>query len=200
MENKPTKKLKKTGLFFGSFNPIHIGHMAIINYMVEFSDLAEVWLVVSPHNPLKERKSLLPDYHRLALVHLAIEDDPRFRAIDLEFHMPRPSYTIDTLVRLEEKYPDRKFVLIAGTDVLPTFHKWKNYKLLLENYQIYIYNRPNYDPGPYSSHPGIRFFDAPLMEVSSTFIRNAARRGKDVRHFMPEKVAKYVREMHFYEK
>jgi len=190
---------KKTGLFFGSFNPIHIGHMVIANYMVEFSDLKEIWFIVSPHNPLKEKKSLLDDHHRLHLVRLAIGDDPRFRASDFEFHLPQPSYTIDTIVRLEEKYPERQFLLIAGTDIFPTFHKWKNYQQLLENYQFYIYNRPGFDAGIYQEKSNIRFFEAPLMEISSTFIRESIAKGKDMKYFLPVTVYEYIREMHFYE-
>lgn len=191
---------KKTGLFFGSFNPVHIGHLILGSYMREFSDLDEVWFVISPHNPLKEKKSLLPDHHRLMLTKIAIEDDPEFRAIDIEFKMPRPSYTIDTLTYLSEQYPEKELVLIGGTDILPSFHKWKNYKVLLEQYKIYIYNRPGYDPGEYANHPSIKFFDAPRMEISSSFIRRAIRDGKDVRYMLPAGVWNYIREMHFYEK
>jgi nicotinate-nucleotide adenylyltransferase len=131
-------KIKKVGLFFGSFNPIHTGHMVIAGYMLNFTDLDEVWMVISPHNPLKDKKTLLADHHRFAMVQTAIEDNPRIRACNIEFKLPQPSYTIDTLVRLEEKYPDHQFVLIAGTDIFPTFHKWKNYEILLENYKFYI--------------------------------------------------------------
>lgn len=191
---------KKTGLFFGSFNPIHIGHLILGSYMREFSDLDEVWFVISPHNPLKEKKSLLPDHHRLMLTKIAIEDDPEFRAIDIEFKMPRPSYTIDTLTYLSEQYPKKELVLTGGTDILPSFHKWKNYKVLLEQYKIYIYNRPGYDPGEYANHPSIKFFDAPRMEISSSFIRRAIRDGKDVRYMLPAGVWNYIQEMHFYEK
>ncbi len=191
---------RKTGLFFGSFNPIHIGHLIIGGYMREFTDLDEVWFVISPHNPLKEKKTLLADHHRLMLVKTAIEDDPGFRAIDIEFKMPQPSYTIDTLTYLAEAYPERELILIGGTDILPSFHKWKNYRELLDQYQIYIYNRPGYDPGEYAGHPHIHFFDAPLMQISSSFIRQAIGEGKDVQYMLPPKVWQYIREMHFYEK
>ena len=194
------KHIKKTGLFFGSFNPIHIGHLIVAAYMREFSDLDEVWFVISPHNPLKEKKTLLEDHHRLMLVKTAIEDDPKFRAIDIEFKMPKPSYTIDTLAYLSEMYPDRELILIGGTDILPSFHKWKNYKVLLGEYKIYIYNRPGYDPGKYAGHPSIKFFEAPLMQISSSFIRKAISKGKDVQYMLPPKVWQYIREMHFYEK
>jgi nicotinate-nucleotide adenylyltransferase len=174
--------------------------MILAEYMVEFTDLKDVWFVVSPQNPLKERKGLLADHHRLAMVNIAVEDDGRLRSSNIEFHMPKPSYTIDTLAYMGEKYPDKHFVLIGGTDILPTFHKWKNYKVLLEKYSLYIYNRPHFDPGEYRDHANIRFFDAPLLEISASFIRDAVRRGRDVRYMLPPKVYEYIREMHFYEK
>ncbi len=193
-------KSKKTGLFFGSFNPIHIGHLIIAEYMLEFTDLDKIWFIVSPHNPLKERKTLLADHHRLILVKIAIEDNPRMKASDIEFNMPKPSYTIDTLTYLKEKYPNKDFVLIAGTDIFPSFHKWKNYKEILSNYKIYVYSRPDYDIGFYTNHPKVKIFNAPLMEISSSFIRNAIKNGKNINYMLPEKVSKYICEMHFYEK
>jgi nicotinate-nucleotide adenylyltransferase len=193
-------KIKKVGLFFGSFNPIHTGHMIIASYMLEFTDLDDVWMVISPHNPLKEKKSLLADHHRFAMVQIAVEDHPRLRASNIEFKLPQPSYTIDTLAYLEEKYPDNQFVLIAGTDIFPTFHKWKNYEELLKNYRFYIYRRPGYDAGQYAGHPNILLIDAPLMEISSSFIRQAIADGRDIRYLVPDKVYHYIREMHFYEK
>ncbi len=198
MSNKD-KKIK-TGLFFGSFNPVHIGHLIVAAYMREFSDLQQVWFVISPHNPLKKKSTLLADHHRLMLVKTAIEDDPGFKACDIEFKMPQPSYTIDTLTYLDEKYPGHRFVLIAGSDILSTFHKWKNYRVLLDQYQIYIYNRPGYGPGNFAGHPSLRFFDAPLMEISSSFIRQAVKDGKDIRYMLHPKVWQYIMEMHFYEK
>jgi nicotinate-nucleotide adenylyltransferase len=191
-------KHKKTGLFFGSFNPIHIGHLAIANYMLEFTDLDEVWFMVSPHNPLKEKETLLADHHRYSLVRIATENYPRFKASNFEFSLPQPSYTIDTLVRLEEKYPTREFVLIAGTDIFPTFHKWKNYQELLSHYHFYIYPRPGSDLGQYTGYPNIHLHDAPLMEISSSFIRDAISSKKDIRFFLPEKAYEYILEMHFY--
>jgi nicotinate-nucleotide adenylyltransferase len=168
-------------------------------FMVEQTDLAEVWFVVSPHNPLKEKTSLLADHHRLAMVNIAVEEDPRMRSSDIEFKMPRPSYTIDTLTYLSEKYPQKEFILIGGTDILPTFHKWKNYKEILDIYSLYIYNRPGYSPGEYADHPAISFFEAPLIEISASYIRQAIRTGKEARNMLPEKVYEYIREMHFYE-
>ena len=200
MKNIISSKNKKTGLFFGSFNPIHIGHLIIAEYMVEFTDLSKVWFVISPQNPLKKKKILLADYHRLELVNIAIEDNPNLRASDIEFKLPKPSYTIETLTYLQEKYPENKFILIAGTDIFPTFHKWKNYKEILKQYKIYIYNRPNYEMGVYKDHPKIKVFNAPLMEISSSFIRKAISEGKNIEYMLPEKVHKYIREMHFYEK
>lgn len=190
---------KKTGLFFGSFNPVHVGHLVIANYMLEFAGLDEVWLMVSPHNPLKEKKSLLAGNHRYAMVNLAVGDNPRIRASNFEFRLAQPSYTIDTLVRLEEKYPGKEFILIAGTDIFPSFHKWKNYEQLLDLYRIFVYKRPGFDAGQFASHPNVKIFDAPLMEISSSFIRDAIRDGKDMRYFLPEGVYDYIIEMHFYQ-
>ena len=191
---------KKTGLLFGSFNPIHNGHLILAGYMLEFTDLDEVWLVVSPQNPLKSKDKLLPDHHRLTLVRIALEGHPRLWASDIEFKMPKPSYTIDTLTWLSEKYPDRRFILICGTDVFPTFHKWKNYEQLLNQYALYVYPRPGYVLGQYAGHEQIRIFDAPLLEISASFIRKGIRQKKDMSFWMPENVYQYIREMHFYEK
>lgn len=192
--------MKKIGLFFGSFNPIHIGHMILAEYMVEYTDLDELWFVPSPHNPLKEKKSLLSDHHRLALVKQAIESDKRFRAEDIEFKMPQPSYTIDTLIRLSEKYPNNDFVLICGTDIFKSFHKWKNYKELLKQYSFYVYNRPGSNLGEYADHQKIKLFEAPLIEISSSFIRKSIQENKNVNYMLPNKVWKYIEEMHFYKK
>lgn len=190
----------KTGLFFGSFNPVHIGHLAIANYMLEFSDLQQLWFVVSPQNPLKEKKTLLADYHRLELARLAVEDDERFDVSDIEFGMPKPSYTIDTLTYLEEKYPNREFVMIMGADGLKNFHRWKNADLLENKYHRLIYPRPGVDCEKIYDQKNITLMDAPLMEISSSFIRDAIMEGKNMRHFLPPKTYTYIREMHFYEK
>ena len=189
-----------TGLYFGSFNPIHIGHLAIANFMIEFSDLEQLWFVVSPQNPLKEKKSLLQDYHRLEMVRLAVDKDDRFRASDIEFRLPTPSYTIDTLAYLEEKHPGREFQLIMGADGLHTFHKWKHASLIAEKYHRLIYPRPGMDVEVISQLPNATVVNAPMMEISSSFIRQAIREGKDVRHLVPAKAYTYMREMHFYEK
>jgi nicotinate-nucleotide adenylyltransferase len=186
------------GLFFGSFNPIHIGHLALAEYMLEFTELERIWFVVSPHNPLKSKDSLLADHHRLEMVHLAVHDDNRFRVSDIEFRMPQPSYTIDTLSYLEEKYPEHKFSLILGTDNLSSFHKWKNADLIIQKYHRYIY--PRYEEA--AENPGSQLnttlVNAPRIEISSSFIRQAIKEGKSVRYFMPEKVYEYVDRMNFY--
>jgi nicotinate-nucleotide adenylyltransferase len=170
----------------------------IASYMAEFTDLNDVWFVVSPHNPLKEKQSLLADHHRFTMVQIAVEDDLRFKACDIEFKMPRPSYTIDTLTWLHEKYPDRKFVVVAGSDMLGSLTKWKNYEALLELYQIYLYPRPGSKPTPFDHHPSIRFTNAPLVDISSSFIRRAIGEGRNMRHYLPEKVWRYLDEMNFY--
>ncbi len=190
---------KKTGLLFGSFNPVHNGHLILANYFAEYTDMDEVWLVVSPQNPLKNKKSLLPDYHRLSLVKLALEDQRKLKASNIEFNMPLPSYTIDTLTYLSEKYPKNDFVLICGTDILPTFHKWKNYDKILELYSVYVYPRPGFKSGALGEHPSITLIDAPQMEISSSFIRKGISEKKNMCYWMPEKVYNYILEMHFYE-
>lgn len=189
-----------TGLYFGSFNPIHIGHLAIANFMVEYSELEQLWFVVSPQNPLKEKKSLLKDYHRLEMVRLAVEDDERFRVSDIEFKLPTPSFTIDTLTYLEEKHPGRKFQLVMGADGLSTFHKWKHADLIVKKYHRLIYPRPGTDLDTVAHLPNATLVNAPMMEISSSLIRKAIKEGKDVRHLVPARAYKYLREMHFYEK
>lgn len=189
-----------TGLFFGSFNPVHIGHMAIANYMVEFTDIEELWFVVSPQNPLKKKKTLLEDYHRLELTRLAIGNDERFFVSDIEFGMPQPSYTIDTLTYLKEKQPHREFRIIMGADGLRNFDKWKNAGVLTENYHRLVYPRPGVSEAEILSHKNVTLVDAPMMDISSSFIRRAIRSEKDVRYFLPEKTYQYIRDMHFYER
>ena len=190
----------KIGLFFGSFNPIHTGHLILANYMAEFTDLKEVWFVISPHNPFKQKATLLSDNHRLELVNLAITDDDKLKVSNIEFKLPQPSYTINTLVKLKEKYKKNDFVLIMGADNLESFNKWKNYEEILENHQLYVYPRPGHQGGVLKDHPNVVFHDAPVIEISSTFIREAIKHKKNVRYFMPDSVYKYITEMHFYEK
>jgi nicotinate-nucleotide adenylyltransferase len=192
-------KKSLTGLFFGSFNPIHTGHLMIANYMAEFTGIREVWFVISPHNPLKEKSTLLAGHHRLAMANIAVEDDPRFRATNVEFHLPEPSYTIDTLRFLREKYPEKKFVIVAGQDNLPRLDEWKEYETLLEENEFYIYPRIDAGKSWFDDHPHIHFTGSPVLEISSSFIRQSIREKKDVRHFLPAKVWQYIREMHFYE-
>lgn len=182
----------KTGLFFGSFNPVHVGHMIIANHMVEHSDLHEVWFVVSPHNPLKKKSSLANDYERLHMVNLAIGNNSKLKASNIEFKLPQPSYTIDTLTYLNEKYPSKEFVLIMGGDNLKSLHKWKNYELLLENYQIYVYQRPSYDLGELVTHPSVKIFEAPLMQISASFIRKSIKVGKSIQYLVSDKVFEYL--------
>ena len=184
--------MKKVGLFFGSFNPVHIGHLIIANYMAHFTDLEEVWFVVSPQNPFKEKKSLGNMYDRLEMVNLAIENSDRLRASDIEFHLPQPSYTIDTLVHLSEKHPNNEFVLIMGEDNLAGLHKWKNADILLRDYKIIVYPRPGYDGGDLKQHPSVTLTDTPVMELSSTFLRKAIKDGKNIQFFTPEKVLEFM--------
>jgi nicotinate-nucleotide adenylyltransferase len=197
--------MTETGLFFGSFNPVHIGHMAIANYIAEYSNLQEIWFIVSPHNPLKNKESLLKDRDRLYMTELAIGDDPRFRVSDIEFTLPQPSYTIDTLAHLVEKNPSRTFTMIMGEDNLSTIHKWKNAEMLVRQYPIFVYPRlypgtgTNEQAKEIISHASVRKIDAPVMEISGTFIRKAIKEGRDVSWFVPAPVWKYIREMHFYE-
>lgn len=188
----------QTGLFFGSFNPIHVGHLILANYIVEYTGNKEVWFVVSPHNPLKEKKSLLDDYQRRYMVELAINGYPKFSVCDIEFRMPQPSYTIDTLTRLSEKYPKRQFSIIMGSDGLPTFYKWKNHELLAQKYRRVIYPRPGIKKSEITNHQNIELVDAPQIDVSSSFIRKAISNGKDPRFFLPPKVYEYIEEMNFY--
>jgi len=194
----------KTGLYFGSFNPIHIGHIAIANYMVEYTDLDEICFVVSPHNPLKTKASLLDDHHRLRLAEIATDNDDRFYVSDIETKMPQPSYTIDTLAWLGERFPKKEFCLIMGGDNLTSLHKWKNVKSLVSNYHLYIYPRKDgirsYTPQLEELIRGARITvaEAPQMEISGTFIRSSIATGKDIRHFLPPGVWQYIDEMNFY--
>jgi len=190
----------KTGLYFGTFNPIHSGHLMIANYMTEFTDLKEVWFVVTPQNPLKEKSSLLKDNLRLYMVNLAIEDYNKFKACDIEFKLPKPSYTTNTLAYLKEKYPTKEFVLIMGSDNLETICSWKNYQNILDNYEIYAYPRPASNGGGLKNNTNVKFVDAPLIEISSSFIRKSLKEKKDVRFYLTEKVYEHIKEMHFYEK
>lgn len=193
----PGKISLKIGLYFGSFNPVHIGHMAIANYLVEYGGIDQLWFVVSPQNPHKKKENLLNDYDRLEMMHLAVGDDPRFRVSDIEYRLPKPSYTIDTLTHLSEKYPTHQFFIIMGSDNLASFHKWKNSESIQQNYNILVYPRPGFDRSSVTQK-NIRIVEAPLMEISSTMIRNALRERHDMRHFMPPRVWEYIDKMGFY--
>lgn len=183
----------KIGLFFGSFNPIHVGHLIIANHMATHTDLDKVWLVVSPQNPLKPKKTLARDHDRLHLVRLGIGDNPKIEASNVEFSLPKPSYTIDTLTFLKEKYPNHTFALIMGGDNIATLHLWKNYEQILANYDIYVYKRPNYDLGALATHPRVRICEAPLLDISATYVRECLREGKSIRYLVPDSVFEELR-------
>ncbi|XOD68346.1 MAG: nicotinate (nicotinamide) nucleotide adenylyltransferase [Flavobacteriales bacterium AspAUS03] len=191
----------KVGLYFGSFNPIHIGHLIIANHMVEFTNLDQLWLVVSPQNPLKKRLGLLEVHHRLEMVYRAIEDFPKMCASDIEFKLPWPSYTIDTLVVLEEKFPNYKFCLIIGSDALASLSQWKNYEQILAHYPIYVYPRLGKRPEtPISFQGDIYRIQAPVIELSASFIRKAINEGKNIKPLLPQKVWEYLDHNLFYRK
>ncbi|AEV33114.1 nicotinate (nicotinamide) nucleotide adenylyltransferase [Owenweeksia hongkongensis] len=189
---------KKTGLYFGTFNPIHIGHCVIAQHMLEFTDLDEVWFVVTPHNPHKKKNTLLDDYQRLHMVQLAVDDQYKMQVSNMEFDLPQPSYTATTLAHAVEKYPNHEFSLIMGADNLETFHKWRNYEWILEHHHIYVYPRIESDGGDLKLHPHVTITEAPIMQIASTDIRNAIKDGKNVSFMLPEKVWKYVDEELFY--
>jgi nicotinate-nucleotide adenylyltransferase len=183
----------KTGLFFGSFNPVHNGHMSMAGYFVEHTDIEQLWFVISPHNPLKNKETLLPDHLRLKMLELAIDNDIRFKICDIEFQMPQPSYTINTLTCLSEKYPDHEFVLLMGSDGLIEFEKWKNYEQIIEKYPRYIYPRTSAADFDISKHENIIFLkDAPVINISSSNIRQALKEGKDAGIYLPEKVFQFI--------
>lgn len=200
---------KRIGLYFGSFNPIHIGHLIIANYMAQEETIDEVWFVVTPQNPHKKKKNLLADYHRLALVRRAVENNPRLRASDIEFGLPRPSYTVYTLEAFREKHPTYSFTLIMGEDNLRSLHKWKNYEQIIERYSILVYPRvltvqektgeaKKAVSNELLKLPNIKMTDTPVMKISSSFIRNMIKEGKDVRYLLSEATFDYLDEMNFY--
>ena len=192
----------KVGLYFGTFNPIHVGHLIIANHMAEYSGLDQVWMVVTPHNPLKAKATLLPDYTRLEMVRLATEDYPKLKASDIEFKLPQPNYTVNTLVYLEEKFPQHEFSLIMGQDNINSLKKWKNFEVILERYDIQVYPRiTSEESNPaFKDHPKIHFIEAPVVEISSTFIRNAVKNGKNVRALLPEKTWEFIDHNNLYRK
>ncbi|WP_418264371.1 nicotinate (nicotinamide) nucleotide adenylyltransferase [Flavobacterium faecale] len=202
----------KIGLYFGTFNPMHVGHLIIANHMVEHTDLDQVWMVVTPHNPLKKKSTLLDDYHRLHMVHLATENYPKLKPSDIEFKLPQPNYTINTLVYLEEKYANYEFALIMGEDNLNSLHKWKNYEMILKNYSLYVYPRletkdlvadgiaNTVDNYGFHTNSKVNMVDAPVVEISSTFIRENIKANKNVQPLLPSKVWEYIDHNNFYKK
>ena len=190
------------GLYFGTFNPIHVGHLIIANHLVEYTDLDEVWLVVTPHNPLKKKNTLLADYHRLEMVFEATKNYLKIKPSDIEFKLPQPNYTINTLAHISEKYPQHKFSLLMGEDNLKGFHKWKNYKTIIENHTIYVYPRvaEGATENQFNNHTQIKKIEAPIMQISSTQIRKAIKDGKNVEPLLPPSVWKFIDEMNFYKK
>ena len=194
--------MTKIGLFFGSFNPIHIGHLILANYILEKSDMEQLWFVVSPQNPFKEKKSLLKDYHRLDMVNLALKNYPKMRASNIEFSLPKPSYTTDTLAYLKEKYPENSFALIMGEDNLRNLHKWKNAENLIENNQIIVYPRKleseKTEENPFLHHANISLIDAPIIELSATQIREMIKLNQNVRPMLPPEVFEFLDGSSFY--
>ena len=193
----------KIGLYFGTFNPIHVGHLIIANHMAEYSDLEQIWMVVTPHNPHKQKNTLLDDYQRLHLVNLAIEEYPKIKATDVEFKLSQPNYTVNTLAHLKDKFPQHEFSLIMGEDNLKSLHKWKNYEYILENHAIYIYPRVSQaiekeSDSAVQNHPKIHKIDAPIVEISSTDIRENIKNKKNVRPLLSEKVWNYIDHNNFY--
>lgn len=192
----------RIGLYFGTFNPIHVGHLIIANHMVENSDLDEIWMVVTPHNPFKKKSSLLENHHRFELVYRATEDYPKIKPSDIEFKLPQPNYTVHTLAHISEVHPEKEFCLIMGEDNLKSLHKWKNYETILEHHHIYVY--PRIANGTIShqfkNHPKIHKVDAPIVQISSTMIRNGIKEQKNVRPLLTKEVWEYIDEMNFYRK
>ena len=188
----------KIGLFFGSFNPIHIGHLIIANTMATATDLEQVWFVVSPQNPFKKNNSLLHEFDRLDMVEKAIADNTQLKATDVEFSMPKPSYTIDTLVRLQEKFPQHTFKLVIGEDNLAQFKNWKNHAAILQFYGLYVYPRPNATPHDFASHPAIKFIAAPLLDISATHIRDCIKNNRSIRYMVLDIVEEMISRKKFY--
>ena len=197
----------KIGLYFGTFNPIHIGHLIIANHMAEYTDLDQIWMVVTPHNPHKKKETLLDDYQRLQLVFLATEEYPKIKPSDIEFKLSQPNYTVNTLAHLQDKFPQHIFSLIMGEDNLKSLNKWKNYEVILQNHEVYVYPRlddkritEELENSEYKNNPIIHFIDAPIVEISSTFIRESIKNKKNVRPLLPEKVWDYLDHNNYYKK
>jgi len=192
----------KIGLYFGTFNPIHVGHLIIANHLIEHSNLDEVWMVVTPHNPFKKKKSLLDNHHRFEMVYKATENYPKIKPSDIEFKLPQPNYTIHTLAHISEVYPDKEFCLIMGEDNLKNFHKWKNFEIILEHHQIYVYPRilTGNSNSQFENHPKIHKIAAPVVGISSTMIRDGVKTAKNIQPLLSKEVWEYIDEMNFYRK
>lgn len=188
----------KVGLFFGSFNPVHIGHLLIADYLVHNSDLDQIWMIVSPHNPLKTKKSLAKDYDRLHLMRLATEDNPNIKASDIEFGLPKPSYTVDTMAYITEKYPQHDFSLIMGGDSLASLHKWKNHEVLLDKYRILVYQRPHFELGELANHEHVTILECPQFDISATYVRNRLKNKESIRYLVTDTVYQYLEEHPIY--
>lgn len=188
----------KIGLFFGSFNPIHIGHLIIANTMATSTDLQQVWFIVSPQNPFKKNSSLLHEFDRYTMVERAIADNHKLKVSDIEFNLPKPSYTIDTLTILADKYKEHEFVLIMGEDNLVQFQNWKNYEKILEFYEIYLYPRPNTPAHDFGNHPKVKFVEAPLLDISATYIRKRLQEQKNIKYLVTDQVEAYIELKKFY--
>ena len=188
------------GLFFGSFNPIHTGHLVIANQLVEYTDLEQIWFIVSPQNPLKQKESMLNEYDRFYMVEQAIEDNDKFRANNIEFTLPKPSYTVDTLAYLKEKFPSHKFSLIMGADNLHSLPKWKNFESILQHYHIYVYKRPGYPApqAPENFFSSVHIVEFPQLDVSASYIRQCIKEGISIKYLVPEKVRTYIENMNLY--
>lgn len=187
------------GLYFGSFNPIHTGHLIVANHIVNHTEIDKIWFVVSPHNPLKDAHSLLNEYDRLHLVNLAIEDNPKFRGSNVEFHLPKPSYTVDTLAYLTEKFPLERFSVIMGADSFQNIHRWKNYEHLVSRYSFVVYRRPGFEIGE-TYGADITLLDAPLLQISSTYIRTQIKEKKSIKYIVPANVEEYIVANRYYVK
>lgn len=187
----------KIGLYFGSFNPVHTGHLIIANHLLNTTPLQQVWLIVSPHNPLKKTSSLLNEYHRLHLVQSAIEGEKNLKASNVEFHLPKPSYTIDTLTYLKEKFPEHSFAVIMGSDSFYNIHKWKNYEVLLKEYELYIYQRPGFEVRE-NTRSNIKLLNAPVLEISSTHIRELIKKNKSIRYLVPDIIKEEIERNNYY--
>ncbi len=188
----------KTGLFFGSFNPVHIGHLIIANIMAETTDLDKVWMVVSPQNPFKPSRGLLHEFDRYDMMRAAVYDHYKIEASDIEFHLPKPSFTIHTLLHLSERHPDKAFKVIMGEDNLVNFVKWKSHERILEDYGLYVYPRPNAQPSELKSHPNVKMVEAPMLDISATFIRNCVKKHQSIRYLVPDAVEEMIRIKGFY--